>query len=149
MERLETIKKALDDAEAQYKLLYHEAPILSVEEGKKHFPPEQIAYTLVITVDGVYHALIVAGERGRVDFAALKQALGCQKAKLADAAQVLDRTGFSVGNMPLVGLPLPYLMDQRLAGQRVVCGGSGDESHTLQIAVEDLVRGICPTWVSF
>ena len=49
--------------------------------------------------------------------------------------------GYIIGNIPLVGIPLPYILDRNLFEYSFVYGGTGVKGYTLKMnpyALEEL-----------
>lgn len=49
--------------------------------------------------------------------------------------------GYTIGNVPLVGIPLPHILDKNLFEHSFVYGGTGIKDYTLKIspyALEEL-----------
>jgi len=42
--------------------------------------------------------------------------------------------GYEIGNVPLVGIPLPHILDRNLFEYSFVYGGAGVKDHTLKIS---------------
>jgi len=70
----------------------------------------------------------------------LRGALGCRRAALAKAGEVLDITGYRPGAVPPCGLALdlPVVVDERLFEVDVVYCGGGTTSTMLKIRSDDL-----------
>ncbi len=77
--------------------------------------------------------LIVSGERGHVNFKEIKHLLNCKNVRLATKDEVKLTTGFSVGNVPMFGIKLPYIIDKKLLENPFVYGGLGKEGTTLKV----------------
>jgi len=129
----------LQNHNADFEIIQNEKPIYSVNDAIG-YEICQTAPVLIITTERGYFALILAGDRGRVDFGLLKRVLQCKKAKLASRKEVLDAIGYEVGSVPLVGLQLPCVLDKRLLQHPYVFGGTGDANLTLKICPGDLEK---------
>jgi len=130
----------LQNQSAEFALIYHDAPIRTAQDGAKYFPPEKAAPTLVVQTDRGLMGLIVSVQRGRLDLDAIRAAAGLEKLKLADRKKVSRETGYEVGSIPLVGLNLPCIFDDRLLSFDYIYGGCGDELCTLKITPGDVKR---------
>lgn len=59
---------------------------------------------------------------------------------MAGKEKVQRSTGYAVGAIPLIGLRLPCIFDERLLTYDYVYGGTGDERVTLKIVPYDVKR---------
>ena len=149
MDKLLGLKDLLHQHDAEYELICHEEQIRSVEDAKKYFDITQTAPTLIVKQNYKYLALIVSGVQEHIDFKLLKHIMNGNEIKLASKNEIKKATGFTAGNIPLVGLDIPYILDRKLLDQSYIFGGSGIEQYTLKIKVCDLVNIIHPTIIDF
>ena len=138
--RLAGLAQLLTDSGADVTLIRRQTPILSVQDAADFCDPALAAPSLVVQTEQRLMLMIVSAVRGMLDFNALKAALGFEKLKLADPKRVLSQTGFVPGAIPLVGMNLPCIFDDRLRALPCIFGGSGDRLVTLKIAPEDVRR---------
>jgi Cys-tRNA(Pro)/Cys-tRNA(Cys) deacylase len=133
---MDNLKAILQKNNVPFEIIHHEHPIRSAQEGADYFGIEigQTAPTLVLKSDKGYYALIISGDRGRVNFADISKMLGCNQLKLANPKEVQKITGYTVGNVPLVGLSLSCIVDKRLNRYSFVYGGTGVPTATLKIS---------------
>lgn len=119
-----------------YELIFHEKTIFSAQEGADYFKIDigQTAPTLIIKADNRFLALIISGSRKYVNFEQISRILGCQHTQMASKKEVKDMTGFKIGSIPLVGIPLPFILDSQLFSYPFIYGGSGQAMRTLKIA---------------
>lgn len=103
---------------------------------------EQIIKTLVFTNSQGWLVIAIACGTGRVDRSKLAQEAGSAKLKFASAPVVLDTTGYPPGGVAPIDLPNDaiVIVDERVAAQSVVYGGSGTDLHMMRIRVEDVIR---------
>ncbi|KPV56605.1 prolyl-tRNA synthetase [Paenibacillus sp. A3] len=132
----------LEERQARFELLTHERPIRSAEEGAEYFgiEPGQTAPALVLRSGEQYWLMIVSGERRRVDLEDLSKRLGRPGLKMAKPQEVETITGFLVGAIPLVGIPLPCIMDRRLYRYPYIYGGTGVPTLTLKISPAEVEK---------
>lgn len=103
-------------------------------------PLGAIVKSLVFMIDGTPVMALVAGDR-RCEVAALASALGLTgKAKRADADQVRQATGFSIGGVAPVGHPAPIAMaiDASLGRFDAVYAAAGHTHCVFKTTVESL-----------
>lgn len=131
---LTDLKSILDSNRCSYELIRQDHQIKTAQEGADYFGIEigQTAPTLVLKTDHGFYALIVSGDREKIDFKDVAAILGCNKVKLASPQEVKEVTGYQVGNVSML-LPLPYLIDEQLKRYPYVYGGTGIEGWTLKI----------------
>ena len=139
---LENLKSFLQKNNANFELITHKQPIYSLQEGVKYFGIDlaQAAPIIIIKIEKFFFAVIVSGERGRINLKFIANLLGYKKGRLATKDEVKKITGFYPGSIPLIGHSLPCILDQRLFRYSFVYGGSGDLSCTLKINPKDLER---------
>lgn len=130
----------LREKNASFSLIRQDTPIRTAQDGAKYFPPEKAAPTLVVQTERGLMSLIVSVQRGRLDLESIRAAAGLEKLKLADRKKVFRETGYEAGSIPLVGLDLPCIFDDRLLAFDFVYGGCGDELCTLKITPQDVKR---------
>jgi Cys-tRNA(Pro)/Cys-tRNA(Cys) deacylase len=87
-------------------------------------------------------ALAIVAGTGRVDRERLARAAGLEAPRLADAALVLETTGYPAGGVPPVGhrTAIPVVMDRSAAALDLVYGGGGAEEVLLRIRPADVLR---------
>jgi prolyl-tRNA editing enzyme YbaK/EbsC (Cys-tRNA(Pro) deacylase) len=104
--------------------------------------PEQIVKSILFLVRELPVLAVACGllpvERRAI---AAHYGVGRKQVKLADAAAVLQQTGYAVGAMPPFGhrQPLPTLLDKRVLEQAVVFAGGGAENTLLRLNPADLL----------
>ena len=130
------LKYILDKNDIEYELIYHNNTIHSAQEGADYFGIDigQTAPTLILKTDKGFFALIISGNRGRINFEDVARVLGCKQIKLAGAREVQKVTGFTVGSVALVGLNLPCVIDKQLYRYSFIYGGTGRSNSTLKIS---------------
>lgn len=132
---MENLKVLLQEKNVPFELITHDTPIRTAQEGARYFGISvgQTAPTLIIETDKGFYALILSGDRGRVDFSEVASILGCNKVRLARAKDVEKVTGCVVGNVSMVGHDLPCVIDTRLFQYPFVYGGTGNATCTLKV----------------
>jgi Cys-tRNA(Pro)/Cys-tRNA(Cys) deacylase len=132
---VDIIKTILESSNYAYEFIYHNQSILTAQEGAQYFgiDTDQTAPTLIIKTDLGFYALIVSGKREQVKFERISFILGCKQANMASREEVKKHTGFDVGTLPMIGIPLPYILDKQLFCFPYVYGGSGQSNRTLKI----------------
>lgn len=137
---IQELENYLKSSEADFQILSHDQPIISIEDARKQFDVECAAPVLVVQTDRGFMILIVSAKRGRLNFHELGKSLGFEKIRLADKEKAEQETGYRIGSMPLIGVELPCIFDSELMKLEYIYGGSGDEFHTLRIVPRDVQR---------
>lgn len=139
---MENIKDILEKNNFFYELIHNDIPIHTVKEGADYFKIHmgQIAPTLIIYTDAGFHVLVVSGERGSVNFKEVKKILNCKNVRMATKEEVKSVTGFSVGNVPMFGIALPYIVDKKIIKLSFVYGGCGKKDTTLKVDPNALLK---------
>lgn len=144
--------RALCDAQGcRYRIIPHERPILAARDAAGLFDLTLAApvYILERTDGDGLVAAVLSMSRGRPDMAMLTAQLGKAEQgmpgkgltilRMASAA-ALRAAGLKPGCVPLVGLSMPCIFDDRLLEYDVIYGGTGHPLHTLEIASDDARR---------
>ncbi len=103
---------------------------------------DQIVKTLVFVDSQDRLVIAIACGTGKVDRRKLADAAGTSKLKMASSGLVIEWTGYPPGGVAPIDLPEDaiVIVDQRVAGQSVVYGGSGTDLHMMRIRTEDITR---------
>ena len=109
--------------------------------------PARIAKTLSLRLNGEV-ILVVMGGEARLDNRKYKDRFGA-KAKMLDAAEVLEATSHPVGGVCPFGLPRPLRVyaDVSLRAFDIVVPAAGDAHAALRIAPERLAELADAEWV--
>lgn len=109
--------------------------------------PDRIAKTLSLRLNGAPILIVMSGE-SRLDNRKFKDRFGA-KAKMLDAAEVLEATSHPVGGVCPFGLPtqLRVYADRSLGRFDVVVPAAGSAHTALRIAPERLVELTEAEWV--
>jgi len=128
-----------------------ETPTVPAAAAALGVEPGQIIKSLLFLVRDRPVLVIASGET-KVDrgVVAGRYGVGKKQVKLADAATVLQLTGYPAGGVPPFGhpQPLPTLLDRAVAKWNVVYGGGGDDHTLLRIAPGELARVTGAGWVT-
>ena len=103
---------------------------------------DQIVKTLVFVDSRDRLVIAIACGIGKVDRRKLANAAGTSKLKLASSDQVIESTGYPPGGVAPIDLPEDtiVIVDENVAAQPVVYGGSGTDLHMMRIRTEDIIR---------
>jgi len=139
---VENIKNLLVENKIEFELIHHDKLIHTSQEGADYFkiPIGQTAPALIIYTNIGFHALIISGREEKLNFKRIKKLMKCTNVRLATKSEVRQLTGFSVGTIPLFGLPLPYIIDKQLLESSFIYGGTGEEHYTLKVNPNALLK---------
>lgn len=132
---MQNLEDILKNSGFSYELIHDSKPILTAKDGADHYKIGigQMAPALVLYTPAGFYVLVISGDRERVDFKEIKLLLNCKNVRLATREEITLSTGFTVGSVPMFGIKLPYIVDNRLLKYPFVYGGSGIENITLKI----------------
>jgi uncharacterized protein (TIGR02118 family) len=139
------LKAYLDSNDIAAEIVYPGAPTPTVPAAAEALGVEadQIVKSVVFLVDDKPFLVYGCGVR-RVDPRKLAARLNVKReqVKLADAAQVLDLTGYAVGTVPPLGLkiPMPAFMDPAVRNCEVIYAGGGGINALLKMTSAELLR---------
>lgn len=97
----------------------------------------QIVKSLVFMVDGEPVMLIVPGDR-EVDRERAKSVLGVEEIRLAGKEEVEEATGYSIGEVPPVGVDIETVIYEELMERDEVYGGGGSDRYLLKISPQEI-----------
>ncbi|WP_150265224.1 aminoacyl-tRNA deacylase [Paenibacillus tepidiphilus] len=138
------IEELLKLGQAEFEIIDHERPILTLADAKAYFDIKLAVPNLILKTDRGFYAMLVSGSRGQVALEDLKNVLNCEVVKMAGKKEVMEQTGVEPGKLPLIGLSLPYIFDKRILEHSYAYGGVGDPYRTLRINAYDLKRIVAP-----
>ncbi|SHH54795.1 Cys-tRNA(Pro) deacylase, prolyl-tRNA editing enzyme YbaK/EbsC [Anaerosphaera aminiphila DSM 21120] len=139
MPDIENLNIYLTDKHADFKIIKHKNPILSLQDAKQYFDIDKSAPVLILESESKLLSLITTSTE-RIDFKKLNIYLNLSKLKFADKTIVEENTGYKIGSIPLVGLNLPCIFDERLLKYDYIFGGTGNELYTLKINPKDVKK---------
>ena len=133
MKRLEEIARELGA-----EVLDIGRPVKTVEQATKETGTErkQVIKSLVIVSESTPLLVIVDGE-SRVSLPKLEKRFG--KCRFAKPKEVKELTGYEVGGVPPVGVPLKTIVDPKVLENEYVIGGGGTTERLLRIRPEKIV----------
>jgi hypothetical protein len=139
--KIEDLKNFLSENQSNFEIIHHKNPIYSSKDGVDYFGIEmgQTAPIIIIKTEKGFYALIVSGERGKIDLKIIAHLLGCSEIRLSTKKE-LKELNFLPGSIPLINHGFPCIFDKRLLRYKFVYGGTGFPDYTLKINPKDLER---------
>ncbi len=137
--KVEDLKTRLSSQNMDFEIIQHDKPIKCKKDALGYFKIEETAPTLILQTEIGFYALIISGERSKIDFNLIKSLLGCNKIGLADKKDIIEKFKTEPGKIPLIGHNLPCIIDNRIFKYKFVYGGTGNWYYTLKIRPKDLV----------
>lgn len=99
--------------------------------------PSRIVKSLVFIIDSGPVLMIVPGNE-EVDVEKVKETTGAEECRLAESDEVKDATGYSVGEVPPIGIEAPVIIDKSVMGKEKVYAGGGSDRYLLKIAPQEI-----------
>lgn len=143
MDKIERVRVFLNEHNPELKIMVLEedtstsflaARALGTEVG-------QIAKTILFkTRDGQYFLIVAAGD-ARIDNKAVKELIG-SRARMANAEEVEEITGFSVGGVCPFALQqaVPIFVDESLQRYETVYSAAGTSNAVLPVTYDEICR---------
>lgn len=136
---IEIIKEKLEKDGIQYQFisLPKDLPLDTVSHVKFHgISLQESVPTLIYRTEKGFIAVQKRSDT-KIDLKKLKALVGIKRLSFASLDE-LKQLGVEPGIVPLVGMDLPYYLDQRVLDIKEVHGGSGVKNFTLRINSADL-----------
>ncbi len=137
---IEILKNKFLKQGIDFEFIHHDMKIKSKQDAIGIFNIEKSAPTLILKTDLGFYALIISGERERIDFKSIKTLLKCKKVEMAKKDIILKEFGLEAGNIPLTGHNLPCIFDKKIMQHEYIFGGTGNWNYTLKIKPVDLIK---------
>src|SRR6185437_3633805 len=137
------LKQFLDSNEIRYQLISHPTTYTAqLTAASSHVPPEILAKTVMVIVDGKFAMAVVPAPR-RVDLTALHSGIGAQTVRLASELEFKEKVpGCDVGAMPPFGnlYGMDVYVDETIAAQREIAFNGGTHTETVRMSCADFRR---------
>lgn len=119
-------------------------PIRSLEEllSAQGLDAQSVVRSIVFKGENSGFCLLAVAGAGRADWALLRAHLNERKCRMAEFDEVPEATGYVVGAVPPIALPLSLtvLVDQSIASYEQVVIGSGVLGYALALRSVDLLQ---------
>ena len=82
---------------------------------------------------------IVPGET-RMDFKKLGKVARSNKLRMANAEEVLEKTGYPAGGTPSFGYSAKFFVDEKVLEKKIVYSGGGSQKSLTRLAPAEIIR---------
>ncbi len=144
------LKQFLDSNEIKYQLISHPTTYTAqLTAASSHVPPEILAKTVMVIVDGEFAMAVVPAPR-RVDLTALHSSIGAETVRLASELEFKEKfPDCDAGAMPPFGnlYGMEVYVDEAVAGQKEIAFNAGTHTETVRMKGADFMRLVEPVVV--
>ena len=114
-------------------------PVKTVEQATREtgVSASKVIKSLVLICENTPLLVIVDGI-SKVNLKKLEKRFG--RCRFARAKEVKELTGYEVGGVPPVGVPLPTIVDKQVMENEYVIGGGGSIDRLVKISPEKIVK---------
>ena len=139
------LQQFLDDEAINAEIVHlaTETPTVEAAARAVGCRPEQIGKSILFLANGAPY-LVIANGTTKVGYKALADylAISRKRLKLANAAQVVDITGYEVGTVPPFGhlKRLPTIIESRVMNQETIYAGGGTINALMRLSTAELLR---------
>ncbi len=146
------LKEYLDKNKVKYTAISH-SPKYTAQEiaASAHVPGKELAKTVIVKVDGAM-AMTVMPAPEKIDFGALKKALGAKSVELASEQEFADNfPQCEPGAMPPFGnlYDMDVYVAEHLAEDEEIVFNAGSHTELFKLAYSDFEKLVHPKLLSF
>jgi len=138
--------RSLDLLKLPYQLFEHSSPPGSLEEAARQRGqrPEQVIRSILFKYQKQDYFLVLMAGPGQISWRKLRQHLALSRISMASEQEVLKVTGYAVGAVSPLGLPIPLrnLVDTSVIKPGEISLGSGVRGLAIIIKPSDLMRAL-------
>ncbi|WP_120513298.1 aminoacyl-tRNA deacylase [Photobacterium salinisoli] len=138
------ITRYLQQEGINFLLLPHNKPARTIQEAAeaRGVEPHRMVKSILLRDMGGLHVLACVPGTRQVDPKKVRTLFGCRRMTCADAQDVEEVTGLTIGTVAPVGLrqPLPVVFDLSLSHYQTVNISSGNRMAGIELAMQDLVQ---------
>lgn len=143
----ERLRSFLDSHRVVFTLTTHPQAFTARDvAAAEHLSPREVAKTVVISGDGVYHMLVIPASR-MVNLSEVRSALGFAHAQLATEEELGKLfPDCELGAMPPLGpmYGLEVYLDGSLAGHETITFNAGNHREVIHMRMADFRRLVSP-----
>ena len=141
------LKQFLDRNEIRYQLISHPTTFTAqLTATSSHVPPEILAKTVMVIVDGNFAMAVVPASK-RVDLTALHSSIGAHSVRLASELEFKEKfPDCDAGAMPPFGnlYGMEIYADEAISALKEIAFNAGTHSETLRMSGADFMRLVNP-----
>jgi len=138
----EKLKKYTEENSIHAEYLSFEQSCHSVKEAAKAAGAEREDFVknicMVDATGGIIVAIVKGEDRASTSRAA--KALGIEKPRIAEPAEILKKTGYPCGGVPSFGFEAKFLIDPRVMEKEIVISSGGSEKSLIRISPKEIQR---------
>lgn len=146
-----TLKEFLDKEHVRYVTIAHSKAFTAQEvAASAHIPGKEMAKTVMVRIDGEMAMAVLPADH-KVNFGALREALGAAKVELATEEDFSSRfPECEVGAMPPFGnlYGMKVFVDESLAADESIAFNAGSHTELIKLPFTDFRRLVDPTFFS-
>lgn len=138
MDRID-LERYLEKNSVEGELIFTGISVHSTKDSSKalEIDESETAKSLIFIVDGKPVMVIVPGDK-KADEERIKKVRDAESCRLAEKEEVIDATGYSIGEVPPIGSDIPVIMDKSLMKKKEVYAGGGSDRYLLKISPEEI-----------
>ena len=141
---MSAVTEHLEKRGIRYGVMPHVRTYTSIEEARAlGIEADEVAKTLLVDVASGHAAVVVPASR-RVDMQLVKDAVGGSDVHLATEDEIeRDFKGFELGSLPPIPslLGVPVYVDPELLEHETIVFAAGSQTESVQVQIQDLLRG--------
>jgi len=114
----------------------------SVEEAAKAANASREDFVKNICMVKANGSIIVAIVKGedRANTFKIAKLLGIERPRIAEPAEILEKTGYPCGGVPSFGFKAKFLIDPKVMEKEIVYSGGGSEKSLIRISPKEIQR---------
>ena len=147
----ERLRSFLDSRHADFTLTTHPNAFTAREvAAAEHLPPREVAKTVVIFGDGMYHMIVIPASK-LVDLTEVRPTLGLSQVRLAREDELATLfPDCELGAMPPLGTlyGFPVYLDSSLAGADTIAFNAGNHREVIHMRTAEYRRLVSPNVIS-
>lgn len=140
------VSKTLSALDLPHQVFRHAGQVTSLEQAasERGQVPSQVVRSILFRLGEGKFVMVLAAGPTRVSWPALREYLGQSRLTLATEAEVLAVTGYRIGTVSPLGLPLPLriLADENVFRPEEISLGSGEQNVGIIMKSADLRRAL-------
>lgn len=129
-----------------FTLFTHTEPVKSLEDAAaaRGQVPSQVVRSILFRLGAGQFCMVLIAGPGQISWPKLRAYLGLSRLSMASESEVLAQTGYRVGAVSPMGLPLPIriLADNNVFEPREISIGSGIRGTAILMKSSDLFKSI-------